>query len=261
LELLIIEQRLMDPKLSTSKIIKKLDLKCSQANIQKIYKRWGLAKFKKPVLLRGVISQKPPENSERKSDSSSCHGEKREKRGQVSAKSRFPNLIENANLKINPPFLDLLQSLSYRSVSVSNPGAIIVAPFLDQPGVVEALATYGPLDYSQRCNQMTNDIIMNILRIIAGFPTINDFTLNSDRSAATVAIGAGLSLSPKKSRYYDSFDQIRFHHLQKLRNDASCRAREIGITQGKEIAIDYHCSPSHFTQSLSRRQINFKIPG
>jgi len=107
-------------------------------------------------------------------------------------------------------------------------------------GVVQALHTYAPLTY--RNTKMTNNIIVNTLRIIAGFPTINDFRLNSDRS---VAIGAGLSLNPKKSRYYDSLDQLRFHHLQKLRNDASCRARELGIIEGKEIAVDYHCSPSH----------------
>jgi hypothetical protein len=57
LELMILEQRLMDPKLSTSKMIKKFDLKCSQSNVQKIYKRWGLARFNQPVVLRGVISQ------------------------------------------------------------------------------------------------------------------------------------------------------------------------------------------------------------
>jgi hypothetical protein len=38
LELQIIEERLMDPSLSTNKIIKKLDLKCCKANVQKIYK-------------------------------------------------------------------------------------------------------------------------------------------------------------------------------------------------------------------------------
>jgi hypothetical protein len=240
LELMIIEQRLMDPQLSTGKMIKKLDLKCSQANVQKIYNRWGLAKFKKQVVLRGVISQPPPgkEKIEQESvlSSSSSSDSDRKK----SAKSLFPDLIQNDNLKVDRLFLDLLKSLSYRSVSISNPGAIIIAPFLDQLGVVQALHTYAPLTY--RNTKMTNNIIVNTLRIIAGFPTINDFRLNSDRS---VAIGAGLSLNPKKSRYYDSLDQLRFHHLQKLRNDASCRARELGIIEGKEIAVDYHCSPSH----------------
>ena len=44
--------------------------------------------------------------------------------------------------------------------------------------------------------------------------------MNSDRS---VAIAAGLTLNPGKSRFYESFDNLRFDHLQKLRNDASCR--------------------------------------
>jgi hypothetical protein len=110
---------------------------------------------------------------------------------------------------------------------------------LDQLGVVEALHTYGPASYLS-C-EITNNIIINVLRIIAGFPTIQDFSLNSDRS---VAIGAGLTLNPSKSRFYDSFDLLRFNHLQRLRNDASCRARELGVIEGKQIAIDYHCDPS-----------------
>jgi transposase len=45
LELQIIEQRLMDVKLSTNKAIKKFDLKCSKANVQKVYAKWGLSRF------------------------------------------------------------------------------------------------------------------------------------------------------------------------------------------------------------------------
>lgn len=32
--------------------------------------------------------------------------------------------------------------------------------------------------------------------------------------------------------------------MQKLRNDAAIRAKELGIIEGKEIAVDYHCDPS-----------------
>jgi hypothetical protein len=101
------------------------------------------------------------------------------------------------------------------------------------------LHTYGPENFKPV--EITNNIIVNTLRIIAGFPTINDYTLNSDRS---VAIAAGLSLNPGKSRFYDSFDKLRFEHLLRLRNDASRRAKELGIIEGKQIAIDYHCDPS-----------------
>lgn len=228
LELQIIEERLMDPSLSTTRIIKKLKLQCSRANVQKIYTKWKLSRFKKPILIRGVVTQRVPEKVEKKISNI-----------ESSAKARFPGLVTTTNLKVNRSFVDLINYLSYRKVSISNPGPIIIASFLDQLGVVEALHTYGPPVY--RSLEVTNNIIVNVLRIIAGFPTINDFTLNSDRS---VAIAAGLSLNPKKSRYYDSFDELRFHHLQKLRNDTSCRARELGIIEGKEIAIDYHCDPS-----------------
>jgi len=227
LELQIIEQRLMNPSLSAVKMMKKLNLKCSKANVQKVYKRWGLARFKKPVIIRGVLagpvpSKVPQEKSEAK----------------LSIKSRMPDLIQKARLKVNLSFSRFIKTLSQRKVSISNPGAIIAAPFLDQLGVVEALHTYGPDSFQPA--DITNNIIVNVLRIIAGFPTIHDYTMNSDRS---VAIAAGLSLNPTKSRFYDSFDKLRFEHLQALRNDASCRARELNIIEGKHIAIDYHCDP------------------
>lgn len=227
LELQIIEQRLMDPSLSATKMMKKLNLKCSKANVQKIYKRWGLARFKRAVLIRGVPAGPVPDKVRRK-----------ESEAKQSIKSRIPDLIQKARLKVNLSFKRFIKTLSHRNVSISNPGAIIAAPFLDQLGVVEALHTYGPDNFGP--TDITNNIIVNVLRIIAGFPTIHDYTMNSDRS---VAIAAGLSLNPTKSRFYDSFDDLRFEHLQALRNDAACRARELNIIEGKQIAIDYHCDP------------------
>jgi hypothetical protein len=228
LELQIIEERLISPTLSTNKMIKKLDLKCSKANVQKIYSKWELARFQKPVPIRGVISHPVPVEPPKVSSSV-----------EPSAKTRFPNLIATDRLKVNLSFERFAKCLSHRKVLISNPGAIIAAPFLDQLGVVETLHTYGPESFKP--TEITNDIIINTLRIIAGFPTIHDYTLNSDRS---VAIAAGLSLNPSKSRFYDSFDKLRFEHLLNLRNDTSRRAKELGIIEGKQIAIDYHCDPS-----------------
>ena len=227
LELQIIERRLTDSTLSTTKMIKILKLKCSKANIQKVYKRWELSKFKTPVSIRGVLSSPVPAKICRK-----------ESDMKQSVKSRMPNLIAKARLKVNPSFSRFIKTLYHRKVMISNPGAIIAAPFLDQLGVVEALHTYAPKAFQPA--DITNNIIVNVLRIIAGFPTIHDYTMNSDRS---VAIAAGLSLNPAKSRFYDSFDTLRFDHLQALRNDASCRARDLNIIEGKFIAIDYHCDP------------------
>jgi len=228
LELQIIEERLMDPCLSTSKVIKKLNLKCSRANVQKIYKRWRLSRFKNPIPIRGVVSQPVPKRIEK--DLSPL---------ERSARARFPDLIKTARLKVNDSFSRFVRWLAYHKVVISNPGAIIAAPFLDQLGVVESLHTYGPEAF--RSSEITNNIIVNVMRIIAGFPSIHDYTMNSDRS---VAVGSGLSLNPGKSRFYDSFDELRFEHLQRLRNDASCRARELNVIEGKEIAVDYHCDPS-----------------
>jgi len=228
LELQIIEERLMDPLLSANKIIKKLDLKCSKANVQKIYTRWKLSRFKKPISIRGVVSQPIVKEIQKK-----------ESHVEPSARARFPDLIKTTRLKVNRSFSRLVQCLAHRKIAISNPGAIIAAPFLDQLGVVEALHTYGPEAFHS--SEITNNIIVNVMRIIAGFPSIHDYAMNSDRS---VAVGSGLSLNPGKSRFYDSFDELRFEHLQRLRNDASCRAKELNIIEGKEIAVDYHCDPS-----------------
>ena len=228
LELQIIEERLMDPLLSANKIIKKLDLKCSKPNVQKIYTRWKLSRFKKPVSIRGVVPQPIVKGIQKKEPPTAR-----------SAKTRFPDLIKTAGLKVNRSFSRFIQCLAHRKIAISNPGAIIAAPFLDQLGVVESLHTYGPQAF--RSAEITNNMIVNVMRIIAGFPSIHDYTMNSDRS---VAVGSGLSLNPVKSRFYDSFDELRFEHLQNLRNDASCRARELNVIEGKEIAVDYHCDPS-----------------
>ncbi len=67
-----------------------------------------------------------------------------------------------------------------------------------------------------------------------------------------MAIGAGLTITPKKSRFYDSFDDLRFAHLLKLRTDLARRAKESDIIEGKEIAIDYHCDPSDSRYPLDK---------
>ena len=99
LELQIIEQRLMDPSLSTPKMMKKLNLKCSKANVQKIYKRWELAKIKKSVPIRGVLPGPVPRKVQRK-----------EMKVEPSVKLRMPDLIEKARLKVNLSFKPFYQN-------------------------------------------------------------------------------------------------------------------------------------------------------
>ncbi len=227
LELTIIEKRLMNPSLSSQKMIKHLHLQCSRSNVQKIYTRWRLATFKKAQPIRGIVPTPPVEIS------------RKDFLKARSARAQFPDLINTAHLKVNRDFLKFISHLKYRKVSVSNPGVIIIAPFLDQLGVVEAIYTYGPDTF--RTTEITNDIIVNVLRIIAGFPTINDFMLNSDRS---VAIGSGLVMHHSKSNFYRKLEDFRFSHLLQLRNDAAKRAEELNIIEGKEVSIDYHCDQS-----------------
>lgn len=236
LELKIIEERLMNPMLSVTAMIRELNLKCSDSNVQKIYKRWSLSEFKTAVPMRGIIPSSIPDKAEIPIFQNR------------SAVSNFPRLIQESNLKINRGFSDLVKHLRYKSIPICNPGAIIIAPFLHQLGIVEAIHTYGP--ETNRTTEITNNILINVLRIIVGFPTINDFTQSLDPS---IAIGAGLSLIPRKSRFYETFDELRFCHLQKLRNDAACRAKELGIIEAKEVAIDYHSDKSDSRYHYEKR--------
>ncbi|GAG03555.1 unnamed protein product, partial [marine sediment metagenome] len=109
LELEIIEQRLMDPSLSAVKMIDKLDLKCSRSNVQKVYSKWRLSQIKEPVSLRGVISRSVP--AKVANDSLQI---------KTSARLRFPNLIEDNNLKVNRCFSELVKCLSYKKVNINN---------------------------------------------------------------------------------------------------------------------------------------------
>jgi hypothetical protein len=228
LELKIIEQRLLNPTLSTRKMIVALKLNCSQTNIQKIYSRWGLVKIKEAKPIKGILSSAIPDKLTHDMDIKNS-----------STRSRFPTLLKVANLKVNGGFERFINRLSYRSVPISNPGAIITAPFLDQLGIIEAIHTYGPEQL--RTSEISNDIILNIFRIIAGFPTINNYMQNSDRS---VSIASGRLSNPSRSKFYLELDSLSFEHLQKLRNDVAIRAKELNIIDGKQISIDYHCDPS-----------------
>jgi len=228
LELKIIEQRLLDPSLSTRKMIAALKLSCSQTNIQKIYRRWGLAKIREAKPIKGILSSAIPDKL----------GECVESKA-ISIKSRFPTLLKVASLKVNGGFERFMAQLSYRSVPVSNPGAIITAPFLDQLGIVEAIHTYGPERF--RTTEISNDIILNVFRIIAGFPTINSYMENSDRS---VSIASGRLSNPSRSKFYLELDSFSFEQIEKLRNDVAIRAKELHVIDGKVIAIDYHCDSS-----------------
>jgi len=87
LELQIIEERLKNPALSPVRIMEKLDLKCSRANIRKIYSRWKLSSFKEAITIHGVISTPIPEGKLEKPYTSH------------SAKLRFPDLIRKGGQK------------------------------------------------------------------------------------------------------------------------------------------------------------------
>ena len=68
---------------------------------RKIYKKWGLSQFKKSIQIRGVISQPMPSVNDKEM--------KEEFNTNLSAKIRFPDLIQMSNLKVNNSFIKFIK--------------------------------------------------------------------------------------------------------------------------------------------------------
>lgn len=225
MELAIIEEKLQYPKLTLEQIRARFQLKCARSIIHDTIHYWGLQdKNRAPHSLRGLIRplEAPPRTEEK------------------------PKLVQPArqilrddgirlDLKVNRHFGKLIQRMKKRSFSICDPGPIILAQFVDDFGIAEALHLYGPEKF--RGGEMTNIIMLNIFRILAGYETINCLKDNSDRS---VAIAAGLGMFPGKTTRYNDLMLFKFVHLEKLRNDAAAHARELGLISGTHIAFDFN---------------------
>jgi len=110
-----------------------------------------------------------------------------------------------------------------------------LGPFLDDLGVCEALHLYGPK--RAEGGEVTSLVLVNVCRILAGYETIGSLSENGDRS---VAIGAGVGAFPGQTALYEGFGDLKFEHLQNLRNDAAARARDLGLIRGARLAKDFH---------------------
>jgi hypothetical protein len=220
LELRVIEEKLEHPGLSLDSLMARLKLKCSTTAIFGILKYWDLTdKTRTPVRLRGYWTD------EEKKVVSLLRTAK-----EAAEEGKF-----QISRKLNGHFIHLLDRLKTRSFAVCDPGPIILAQFVDDFGVCEALQLYGPKRESGR--EITNLVLLNIFRILAGYETIGYLGNNGDRS---VALAAGVGIFPGRTALYDGFTDLKFSHLQALRNDAAARARDLGLIRGERIAQDFH---------------------
>jgi transposase len=221
LELRIVQEKLEHPRLSVDALISRMRLRCARTWVYEVLKFWELLqKDRRPVQLRGLwredTAEEPPVLL------------RTAKQAAEAGQFQIPR-------KINGHFAHLLRRLRSRPLAICDPGPIVLSQFIDDLGICEALALYGPKREEGR--EMTNLVLLNVCRILAGYETISSLRENSDRS---VAIAAGVGVFPGKTAIYEGISDLKFEHLQSLRNDVAARARDLGLIRGERVAQDFH---------------------
>jgi hypothetical protein len=221
LELRILEEKIEHPRLTLDDLIPRLELRCSHTAAYEILRFWDLLSGeRKPVRIRGYWGEEESERSVKLLRTA--------KEAAEAGQFEIPS-------KVNAHFAGLLDRLRTRPLALCDPGPLVLAQFVDDLGIREALQVYGPK--RKEGLETTNLILLNVCRILAGYETIGHLWENCDRS---VAIAAGVGVYPGKTALYEGFSDLKFDHLQKLRNDVAARARDLGLIRGERIAQDFH---------------------
>jgi len=222
-ELNVLLNKLRYPSWSAQKMVDYMKLSCSRYAINRIYKRWDLTnKNCSPVVLDHYVKEET---------------DVREKEF-TSRPSAYRLISEESLLKsrrINRHFKLIRAKMKIRSYHLCDPGPFILAPFVSDLGIVQAMESYGPT--SLRGQELTNLALLNVFRILAGYRCINHLSDNRDQS---VALASGIGMFGTKSRYYQDTMEFKFDHIHSLRSDLVNRAKELGLIEGVKIAFDFH---------------------
>jgi hypothetical protein len=221
LELRVILEKLGAPALTSGDIAARLKLKISRFAVNRVLNKWGLRDRKrKPVFLDRHM------------------GEEVDSRG-TSVRKAALNLIQEKDVlecyRINRHFELVSEKMRRRPIHVCNPGPLILAPFVNDLGIVQALESFGP--ERGRGEEMTNPALLNIFRILGGYRRISHLRDGSDKS---VAFASGVGAYGSNSKYYRDSGCYPFEELYQLRLDLAARGRELGLTKGVSVATDFH---------------------
>lgn len=217
LELRIIEEKLEHPRWSLDELMARMKLRCSRSALYEVLRYWDLLeKERRPVRMRALWDDQEPEKPAALLKTAK----------EAAEAGQF-----QVSVKVNAHFAHLLERMRSRAFAICDPGPIVLAQFIDDLGICEALQIYGPKRAQGR--EITNLVLLNVCRIIAGYETIANLKENSDRS---VALSAGVGIYPGKTALYDGFTDLKFEHLQALRNDVAARGRDLGFIRGERIA-------------------------
>lgn len=222
-EMSIILKKLRHPNWSAQQIVKDLKLRCSRFAVNRVFSRWDLGdKNRQPVALDQYCpSESSIEDKPFKAITSAYH--------------LHPEQSILESRRINRHFKLICKKMRTHTYHLCDPGPLLLAPFINDLGIVQAMESYGPPRL--RGKEVSNLGLLNVFRILGGYPRINHLSNNRDRS---VALAAGLGMFGTRSRYYQDTIEFKFDHLYSLRCDLINRAKELGIIEGMKIALDFH---------------------
>jgi hypothetical protein len=222
-ELNILLKKLRYPYWSAQQIVKVLKLRCSRFAVNRVFVRWGVTDKNRPSV---ALDQYCPTeiSGEDKSD--------------ISIRSAYHLHSEESLLesrRINRHFELICKKMHTHAYHLCDPGPLLLAQFVNDLGIVQAMETHGPLRL--RGKELSNLALLNVFRILGGYRRINHLSNNRDRS---VALASGLGMFGTRSRYYQDTLEFKFDQLHCLRCDLITRAKELGIIEGMKIAFDFH---------------------
>lgn len=223
LQLKIILQKLEHPLWSGQKIVDTNKLKCSRYVVNRVIRRWGLEdKRRMPIALDRFIGV----------------DEKLQSRRFEGLKTAYHLLPEKQILetcRINRHFELICKKMKTHAYHICDPGPLILAPFVNELGIVQAFRTYGPPKL--RGIEITNLALLNVFRILSGYKRINHLNNNRDRS---VALASGIGMFGSSSKYYEDTIEFKFESIYDMKCDLVARAKELNLIEGNKLAFDFH---------------------
>ena len=221
-ELSIILQKLRHPNCSAQEIVKVLKLRCSRYAVNRVFSRWALTDKNRPPVALDQF----------------CSVEAMDDKPFMPVKTVYHLYSETSLLecrRINRQFEQLCTKMHTHAYQLCDPGPLLLAPFVNDLGIVQAMESYGPPRL--RGKDLSNLALLNVFRILGGYRRINHLSDNRDRS---VALASGLGMFGSRSRYYEDTLEFKFDQIHFLRCDLISRAKELDLIQGQKIAFDFH---------------------
>jgi hypothetical protein len=223
LQLRIILEKLRNPSQTPQQLVDKLNLHCSRFIVNRILKRWQLDTSEiRPAALDQYIDLPYADGEERFQPIKSAY-----------------HILSEENIlssrRINRDFGLICHKICTKAYHICDPGVFLLAPFVNDLGIVQSFETYGPPRL--RGQEITNLALLNVFRILSGYRRIHHLNNHKDRS---VALASGIGYFGSSSRFYEDTIDFKFDHIYKMKLDLVARAKELGLIHGVQLGFDFH---------------------